>query len=64
MASPGILIEVKVTTNIRREDEEDLWCRCSLTLKKFSFIFVALMHQTSISVLYEEEKCYELMAKR
>ncbi|HEX6282730.1 MAG TPA: hypothetical protein VFZ67_10930 [Nitrososphaera sp.] len=55
-------IKVKVDTNRRRE--EDLWCRCCLTLNKFSFI-VALMHPTSITVLYEEEKyCYELMDKR
>ena len=46
------------------EEEEDLWCRCCLTLNKFGFIIVALMYPTSITVLYEEEKCYELMDKR
>jgi hypothetical protein len=34
-----------------------------LTLNKFGFIIVALMYPTSITVLYEEEKCYELMDK-
>jgi hypothetical protein len=52
-----------VDTNRRGGEEEDLWCRRCLILNKFSFIIVALMHQTSITVLYEEEKCYELMDK-
>jgi hypothetical protein len=34
-------------------EEEDLWCRCCLTLNKF-FTIVALMYPTSITVLYEE----------
>jgi hypothetical protein len=47
-----------VDTNRRRgveEEEEGLWYRCCLTLNKFSFIIVALMHPTSIAVLYERE---------
>ena len=52
----------QVDTNRRREEEgEDLWHRCCLTLNKFRFTIVALMYPTSITVLYEEEKCYELM---
>jgi hypothetical protein len=51
-----------VDTN-RRKEEEDLWYRCCLTLNKFGFIIVALMYPTSITVLYEEEKCYVLMDK-
>jgi hypothetical protein len=44
-------------------EEEDLWCLRCLTLNKFGFIIVALMYPISITVLYEEEKCYELMDK-
>jgi hypothetical protein len=42
---------------------EDLWRRCCLTLNKFRFTIVVLMYPTSITMLYEERKCYELMDK-